>query len=448
MCDVAVRTTTIASIEIGSHPSHTLRHKRHFPLMPNARMRASFGCRLASWYLLVAGITRITEAFLPTAGPSLYPIATTSSVAVQQQRYCRSQSPIIPGHISVARECAICHARKKDKERCNNNDHVPGPSQSQPTKRSLRRRLRRWAVSLAFVTSALRYANRPAHAKFSYELQETPTHSLRPGMNKQQAEDLQEGKIQVSDVEASSIFQKEKQKQEAPSSSSKTQTAKQSKQQKKKSASTFGYGEEDEFGDEDDDEDDFAALSPSSAATARQTDQDIAERLQSQTTRQFAAKHRGKSQALYVKVGIAFFVPTYGTLIVREYVRRRREEAYVQKGLEILEAQKAEYFNVTNTTPDSDVEDELKGLKKNETKTDDDDDDDGDDEDDDNDGDDNDDDDDNEPPPPRGGKPRRPRGDGPKTGGGAGSGADSKDPGYGKPSDEDLDKLNRMFGRS
>ena len=142
-----------------------------------------------------------------------------------------------------------------------------------------------------------------------------------------------------------------------------------------------------------------------------------------------------KQRMTQIQVGTLIFGPTFGGTMIREYVRRRREEAYVTKGLEIQKAQYAEYFNVTETTKDSDLEDELKGIKnKNETSTDDEEDDS--------------DDDDDEPEPPRGsssrGGPKRPS---PPGDGGSSGGSDS-DPGYGKPSDEDLDRLNSMFNKS
>ena len=275
-----------------------------------------------------------------------------------------------------------------------------------------RRRIRRGAAVLmaAVFWSTARPA---AHAKFSYELNETPTHSLRPGMSKNQADRLDEGELDVSELESASIFQQ-------PTESA----AAESKQKQ----SSFGYGEEE-------DDDDFF-LEEDESGAASQADQATAEKLQARTTKEFAAYQQGKSKSLTIKVGLCFFVPTYGFMIVREYVRRRREETYVQKGLEILEAQKAEYFNVTAKSDDSDVEDELKGLKNNSTSTDDDD------TDEDKDDDDDDSEDDDEPPKPsrRSGKPKRPSGDG--------GGDEGGDPGYGKPSDEDLDRLNKMFGKS
>ena len=289
---------------------------------------------------------------------------------------------------------------------------------SRPRRLSWRQRWRRWTLSLALASSFLRPA--PANAKFSYELRETPTSSLRPGTTRQQAEMVEEGKLDGRSIEAKTAV------------SESTSTATPSTKAKASTKASL-------YGDDDYDEDDFDNfLEQEVVSTASQADQMAAQRLQSKSN--FAAYHQGKSKALTFKVGVAFFVPTYGALIVREYVRRRREEAYVQKGLEILEAQKAEYFNVTETAADSDVQDALKNLKKNETDSDEDDDED--DEDDDDDSDDN----DKEDKPPRGrkGGPRRPPGGGGDDGDSSGGAGD----GSGRPSDEDLDKLNQMFKRS
>jgi hypothetical protein len=193
-----------------------------------------------------------------------------------------------------------------------------------------------------------------------------------------------------------------------------------------------------DYGDIEDDEDDEDLL-------LDQTTTSLAPKVDS-TKRQFAAYHQpNQHKGLTLKVGAAFFLPTYGTLIVREWYRRRREEAYVQKGLEILEAQKAEYFNITSSTQDSDVSDELKKLKNNETNAEDDDEDDDDDDDDD---DDEEEEDEDQPPRRRRDPPRKPSGDGGSPSSTGGGTDDKRDPGYGKPSDEDLDRLNKIFGKS
>ena len=165
---------------------------------------------------------------------------------------------------------------------------------------------------------------------------------------------------------------------------------------------------------------------------ATQSEKALGDKLQASTRDQFASyQQSGPKTFLKFKVGVAFFAPTYGFMMGREYLRRRREERYVKKGLEILQAQKAEYFNITNTENDTDVEDELKNLKSNNsTDTDDDDDDD-------------DDNDDDSPPAATRRPPRKPLGDPPKNSGGGGGNSNGK-----PPSAADIDKLNKLLGKS
>jgi hypothetical protein len=305
-------------------------------------------------------------------------------------------------------------------------------------KRGLHVRARRF---LLFAATSLASWNRgmtPAHAKYAYELRETPTTSLRPGMSRTEADQVEKGELtrdQVVQQETTTV---------APTSD--------------KSNSLY---------DLDDDEDDFfeddvIMQAPKTKIVATETDKAYAKKLQASRNGQFASYHTGKSKALTAKVSAAIFIPTFGGQIVREYVRRRREEAYVKKGLEVMEAQKAEYFNVTSKTADADVQDELKKIKSGEDESDDEND-----SDDEDDSDDDDDDDDEPPPPPR--RPSRggPKDSGPRDGGSGGGGSSSsgsggtssktgsgkkdrgkEDLGYGKPSEEDLDRLNKMFGRS
>jgi len=258
--------------------------------------------------------------------------------------------------------------------------------------------------------------------------------SLRPGMSKEQAAAVEKGDVAVVQQlveETPSVFKS------SPSKGAATTTT-------TKPSSAF-----DDYGDIDDEDDDgfFDNAENDFSTPASQADKARADQIQSATSDKFAAYHKGKSRSTTIKVGVAFFLPTYGFMIVREYVRRRREERYVQKGLEILKAQKAEYFNVTETKSDSDIEDALKDLKKkNATGTDEDDEDDEDD-DDDSDDDDDDDDDDDEPEPPRR-PPRKPLGDPPKGDGSGGAAGGGGGAGDGKPSEEDLEKLKRLYGKS
>lgn len=174
----------------------------------------------------------------------------------------------------------------------------------------------------------------------------------------------------------------------------------------------------------------------------------------------FATIKRPESASVTkLKVSLAVFVPTFGGTVVREFLRRKREAVYVKKGLEIQRAQYAEYFNVTSTNStvaNSDLEDALKGLKKNGNETDtakgksensskDGDDDDDDDDEDDDDEDDDSDEDDDDKPEPRSKSPKRPPRR-PQGGGDQGGNSDGGD--RGRPSDEDLNKWNEIFKKS
>jgi hypothetical protein len=278
--------------------------------------------------------------------------------------------------------------------------------------RRLRKRLNKLGQTLLLSSALLVSRSNPAEAKFSYEIRDERKYSIRPGATQEQASKLVEGEVPDDISEAKSVFdtglQSDKE-QNAPT----------------KAKSAYDYGDED-----DDDDDDFLDFQDSkSKAPSRKgagADKAVAERLQTSTRSQFSGidTSKSKSRGMYVKVSVGLFIPTWGAMGVREFVRRRKEEVYVKKGLQILEAQKAEYFNVTKTTSDSDIED------------DDDDADDDDDDDDDNDDDDDDDDPDTPPPSSRTG-PKRPSGGGDSSGGG--------DP---RPSDDDLKRLGDLFNKS
>lgn len=320
----------------------------------------------------------------------------------------------------------------------------------------IRKRLGQF-VKTMFLTSTVFLARgpKPAEAKFAYEIRDERKYSIRPGATQEQAQQLVEGQVPEDIPETKSVFNvagttMDTNRDESSSSSS-------SSSSKQKSTSTFDYGNED---DGDDDFSEFQDVTKSSSSArslssssskkkvlATRAEKKSAERLKASTRSQFTGidPSRTKSRALYLKVSVGLFIPTWGAMGAREFVRRRKEEAYVKKGLEILAAQKAEYFNVTETTPDSDIEDELKDLKDDE-----DDDDDDDEEDDDDDDSDDDDDDDDEPdtPPPSSSSrkgPKRPSGGGGNKDGSGGSGGD---PGYGKPSDDDLKRLGDLFNKS
>lgn len=286
--------------------------------------------------------------------------------------------------------------------------------------RAILRRIKKplipFAISLFF---ALSVRANPAEAKFSHELTNAPTHSLRPGMTRSDAEDVIEGRVDIEDLQQGSP------EQAAPAAP-----------KAKVSQSIYGTDFEDDEDDFhlDDDETD-AYFQSRSSRRASQAEQTFAQNLQATQTAQFSSYQKEKTPMLFIKVGAGLFVPTFGTMFVREHFRQVKEEAYVQKGLEIMEAQKAEYFNVTNTSADADVEDELKGLKNNSTDNDSDDDTD----------DDGDSEDDDEDDYRR--RPRRPRGGGDDGDSGSGGGA-GFDAGDGEASDEDKKRLKDLFDKS
>ncbi len=308
---------------------------------------------------------------------------------------------------------------------------------TRPTQRRKRAGRSLWFRALAAIAVFLRsITGTPplAQAKFSYELSESPTYSLRPGMSSEQAQMLLKGEASIDQVVPTT-----------PDDSSQPATS-----ANKAKESLYG-----DYTDEEDD--DFAdALEPTAPVVDRRlmggkkTTVPEAPKARSQ---QFAARDQGKSPVLYAKVAAGLFVPTFGGMFLREYIRRQREEEYVKKGLAILAAQKAEYFNLTSSEGDDE------GLnKKNGTNSDQDDDKNDDDEDDDDDDDDDDDggEDDTSPSSSTRGRPKRPRGGGGgdgsddknKGGNGNQGGSGSNDYGYGRPSDEDLDKLNQLFRKS
>ena len=333
-------------------------------------------------------------------------------------------------------------------------------------KRSSRRRVKKRHVAilaLSLLTSTLP-SPKPAHAKYSHELYQNKVYSIRPGTTQKQAQELQEGKmpedVRVEDnvgsqrLKAPYLTTEEKARQQEAAKAS----------AKAKAKNKLDYGDEDSEEDADDDilfgYDDEATLDPVNAGRLAprmngrgNVDTEITTNVKST----FTGATNTKSRSMYIKVSIGLFIPTWGAMFTRETFRRRRERRNVKKGLEIMEAQRAEYFGVNETATDSEIEDELKDLKDSEDEEDE--------EDDDEDDDDEDDDDDDDEPPPSSsrkggsGKPKKPSGgggsgggpstgsggDGGSTGTGGGSGGD---PGYGKASDDDIKKLGDLFNKS
>ncbi|GKY97904.1 hypothetical protein MPSEU_000748400 [Mayamaea pseudoterrestris] len=264
-------------------------------------------------------------------------------------------------------------------------------------------------------------------------------YSIRPGMNQEQAQKLSTGDVDAEELQEQ-LATRSSLTTTTTESDSKVSSAKQKasslfgrkgKQAKKKNSLYAGMDDDDL--DEEDDEDfmdESDILPPSSQAASQSKGASPYKNTRTQFAGIDNTPNEQAQRVLTAKIATALFIPTFGFLWTREFFRRRREEKYVKKGLEIMEAQRAEYFNVTSTANDADLEDELKGLK-NETKTDDDDDDD---------------DEDEPPPPPRGGRPKRPSPRGPSGGEGGRGGA--PDAGYNKASSADIDKLKNLFNKS
>eukprot|EP00980_Cylindrotheca_fusiformis_P021274 scaffold8194_cov118-Cylindrotheca_fusiformis.AAC.5 len=332
--------------------------------------------------------------------------------------------------------------------------------QSWMMKRRRRNRIVRFGQTLVLaLTFVFSYSPKIANAKFSHELQNDKTViSLRPGMSQEQATKIvQQGEIpddfKSKETNAAPGIQGNTQQQQnaaSSSSDSKTKSSSSSnkKKKKKKTKNTFDYGD-----DEDEFDDDFLDAESNTRkngggggrggtrTSISKSDMAKSTTFQASTKSTFSSgttQTQAQSKLLTLKVSIGLFIPTWGAMGVREFVRRRKEEIYVQKGLSILEQQKAEYFNITKSDDDDDDDED-----------DDDDDDDNDDDDNDDDDDDDVDDDDDEeddPSPPRR-KPKRPTGGGGGEGGDGGSG-DGSDDGSGRPSEDDLKRLSDLFDKS
>jgi len=305
-------------------------------------------------------------------------------------------------------------------------------------------------VSVGSIAGTMAVA--PAQPVFARTLQEnleegTVKYSLRPGVSMAQAEQLASGVMpdEVRDeIDAKTSI------------GATTGLSKEESVAKAKQKDTL-YGDCDDYDDEDyaTDEEEFGDSAygnqlalPKQRQKSFSTDTDMSNEISKGTKTVFTGISKEKPNTLYAKISVACFIPTFGLFGVREFVRSRKEAKYVEKALEIVDAQRAEYFgtdkdgnNITATEEDddsdsdSDIEDELKDLK------------DGDD-DDDND-DDDDDDDDDEPPRRRRSLPKTPKGPQGDGSGGAGGGfddfGDDDDDG---PSDEDIERLGALFDKS
>ena len=227
-----------------------------------------------------------------------------------------------------------------------------------------KRRGKRWATTMALAGTIMfgRGGGNVAHAKFSHELSEGRVYSLRPGVNTDQAKSMMDGEMPEDAPEAKSLLDKQGSASPSTSGADASSTPKKKKDAKKKKASTFDYGDEDDDEENDvlfleDEESEYGqAVVAAGASPLKQSENEASNALKSRTKSEFSGidTSKSKTKMLYVKVSVGFFVPTYGSLVVREWYRRRKEEAYVQKGLEVLEAQKKEYFGSDEDEDDED----------------------------------------------------------------------------------------------
>ena len=204
-----------------------------------------------------------------------------------------------------------------------------------------RKRLSRFLKGIVLASAlTLGPRSKPAEAKFSYEIREERKYSIRPGATREQATQLMDGEVPGDFADSKSVFDE----QEMAPSKKKELTM-----SKSKSKQTFDYGDDDDEDELDffDDEGGNVVKSPSSPSSISASKKATAEKLHSSTKSSFTGidTSKTKTRSMYLKVSVGLFIPTWGAMGVREFVRRRKEEAYVKKGLEILEAQKAEYFN-------------------------------------------------------------------------------------------------------
>jgi len=360
------------------------------------------------------------------------------------QRQCNHRFP----STTLYSQSDDSHGNDND-DNTRNEAHLSSKSSSRRLR--LRKRLAKYGKILLLSSSlSLAAMPKPAQAKFSHEISEEKIMSLRPGVSQSQAIDINEGEVPDDLPEAhASRFSTEAQATEEDASAS-------ARRKKEISKKSFDYGDNED--DDYDMEDEYflqeqQTLKGSRSAPGRtsvaQSDANKANAFQAGTKSQFSGvmkKSKADKKRQTLKVSLGTFVPTFGAMFLREFIRRRKEETYVQKGLKILEAQKAEYFNVTETTADSEIEDD------DDDEDDDDEDDDEEDEDDENDDEDDDDDDeddddddvDDDESPSQRPSTKRPTGGG---GNGSGSSGDEGD-GSGRPSEDDLKRLGDIFDKS
>jgi hypothetical protein len=250
--------------------------------------------------------------------------------------------------------------------------------------RGFRKRATRALASFAFAVGIFLKSSAPALAgpKDSIRANDILMNSLRPGISAQEAEQINKGEL-VEEEDPNVVLGQ-------PASSTEPADRVEVKTRKvQKKTSVYDYGEEDY--EEEDDEIDFEFEGDVKKSDLKK------EWLDGGSQGNFAMKQSsGPTRKMYTTAAFSIMVVPVTWLQTREFLRGRKEQQYVEKGLKILEAQKAEYFNVTSSSDDGDIQDELKGLKDGDDDDDDDDDEDWDSDDEDWDSDDDDEDDDDD----------------------------------------------------
>lgn len=324
----------------------------------------------------------------------------------------------------VASPCRASHNSSNQNGKNLQSDDTSNVIQGNNWRRRFRKRSTTIATSTAFALSI--FFRTTAQSASAAQPEVKPMPKLRPGVSMTELQDIERKNV------PDNVVTKDFKVPEVTSSNSESapSTAKTTTKETKKKETKKTYDELD-YGDEDDEEySDFEFAESQKVPVKGEKELDGTE------TPDFSPAKKGKYVQATAFLTVA--IPFFGYSVIRENIRGAREQRMVKKGIEIIEAQKAEYFNITNAgnETDADITDELKDLKDK----------DDDDDDEDSDGgaedDDEDDDDDDDDTPPSSPKRPSPRGGG-DLGGGDSSGGDDEG-----PSEEDLDRLNSLFNKS
>lgn len=244
---------------------------------------------------------------------------------------------------------------------CTSNSKTPTYLHAHGGGNTFRHKACRTLGSLAFALSILTRSSTQAAlattttspAKEELRANDIILNSLKPGISREEADKLAAGMI--LDDDNHDIVLGQEASLSSSSSSEKQESVKFKKKNVPKRTSVYDYGQEDYEGDDDEDLDfEFEGdvkesdISPSSSGS---------------TSFAMSSSPSKPTTKMYATATFSILVVPVTWLQTREFLRGRREQRYVEKGLEILQAQKAEYFNITTTSDDSDIQDELKDLK-------------------------------------------------------------------------------------